>query len=331
MNKKTILNLLNRLLFVLLSTIVMVFFSEKTFWYVQGYAIAELVLFYAVPVAVCLWTIDAFHVQRFSGVILVGALFGFLVEGVLTPVIYEAGLLDPVMPAYFIGWHGLLSLVLGWFLIRRWLIEEKWKNLLISGVLFGLFWGLWSLPYRLPESVQDFTALVNQGENFIPGAWPIPDYVFYTVVFTGMLMAGHWLLGRGFWQKSFKMNKWEIGIIFSITVGLFWIQVFPIMPQAILKLAVLIALVLVPLWIQKKQGQREVSILDELEGSIRFSQTLPLLIIPFMASFIYALAEVFPPSDGFLETIFISFSTLQGLIGASFFIWAWVDSVRRIY
>ena len=330
MNKKTISNLLNRLLFVLLSATIMVFFSEKTFWYIQGYAIVELVLFYTVPVVVCLWTIDAFQIQRFSGVVLVGALFGFLVEGVLTPVIYEAGLLDPVMPAYFIGWHGLLSLVLGWFLIRKWLIEEKWKSLLLGGSLFGLFWGLWSLPYRLPESVQDFSALVNQGENFIPGAWPVPDYVFYTTVFTGMLMAGHWLLGRGFWQKSFKMNKWEIGIIFFITVGLFGIQVFPIMPQAILKLTVLIALVLVPLQIMKKQQTTDESIFYGLKGSVRFSQTLPLLVIPLVASLVYSLAEILPPSNGFLETIFISFSTLQGILGASFFIWAWVDSVRRI-
>lgn len=329
MNKKTISNLLNRLLFVLLSTTIMVFFSEKTFWYIQGYAIVELVLYYAIPVVVCLWTLDVFQVQRFSGVVLVGALFGFLVEGVLTPVIYESGLLDPVMPAYFIGWHGLLSFVLGWFLFRKWIFEEKWKSLLISGSLFGLFWGLWSLPYRLPESVQDFEAMVAQGENFLPGAWPVPDYVFYTMIFTGMLMFAHWLLGRGLWQKSFKMNNWEIGIISFITVGLFGIQVFPIMPQAILKLIVLIALVLVPLWIMKKQQPTDESILYELKGSVRFSQTLPLLVIPLVASLVYSLAEILPPSDGFLETIFISFSTLQGILGASFFIWAWVDSVRR--
>ena len=83
------------------------------------YAYGELVLYYGIPVTVCLWNIDLFHVQRLSGVVLVGALFGFLVEGVLTPLIYEVGLLDPVMPAYFIGWHGLLSLVFGWYLIRK--------------------------------------------------------------------------------------------------------------------------------------------------------------------------------------------------------------------
>lgn len=85
--------LINRIAFVLLSSTIMVFFSEKSFWYIQGYAIVELVLFYAVPVAACLWVIDFFQVQRLSGVVLVGGLFGFLVEGILTPILYEAGLL----------------------------------------------------------------------------------------------------------------------------------------------------------------------------------------------------------------------------------------------
>jgi hypothetical protein len=31
-----------------------------------------------------------------------------------------------------------------------------------------------------------------------------------------------------------------------------------------------------------------------------------------------------------LRTIYTSFATIQGLIGGGFFIWAWVDSVRRI-
>ena len=188
-----------RLLFVLLSSTVMVFFSEKTFWYVQGYAILELVLFYALPVAICMWIIELFQVQRFSGLVLIGGFFGFLVEGVLTPVVYEAGLLDPIMPAYFVGWHGMLSLVLGWYFIRKCLVERRWKRLLLTSSFFGIFWGLWSLPYRLPESILEFQALAEAGEHYIPGIWPVFDYALYTTIFTCMLAISHWLLGKGIW------------------------------------------------------------------------------------------------------------------------------------
>ncbi|MFV1949867.1 MAG: hypothetical protein ACC633_08055 [Anaerolineales bacterium] len=326
MNKNKIIHLIKRFLFVLLSSAIMVFFSEKTFWYVQGYAIVELVLFYAVPVAVCLWVIDLYRVQRLSGIVLVGALFGFLVEGVLTPVIYEAGLMDPVMPAYFIGWHGLLSLVLGWYLIRKYLVSGHWKKLLLVSAAIGLFWGLWSLPYRLPESILEFQELVIAGENFLPGAWPVQDYLFFTVVFTGMLMAAHWLLGNGFWQSEFKLKPWEIALLLAAVIFLFVMQVFVIMPLATIKLLILITLVLVPLGINRHRRD-EISLLSSLNGSLNFSQTLPLLAIPIFASLVYGLAALLPFPEELLKLIFNGFSGFQVFLGAGFFIWSWVNSL----
>jgi len=318
---------LTRVLFVLLSSAIMVFFSEKTFWYIQGYAIFELMLFYSIPVAASIWVIDHFQVQRLSGVVLVGGLFGFLVEGILTPVIYEAGLLDPIMPAYFVGWHGLLSVVFGWYLLRKWLVEGNWKKLAISSFLFGSYWGVWSLTYRLPESIQEFEGYVQAGESWLPGAWPTLDFAFFTFVFTGMLMIGHLLLGQGLWQSRFSLRKWEIGLLVLIMVFIYAFQVFPIVPLGFLKLAGLILLVIIPLNIQKKY-QIDGRILESLAGRIQFSQTMPLLVIPLTASFVYRLAAFFPPPENLLRLSFQSIYTVQGLIGGAFFIWAWVDSIR---
>ena len=318
----------NRFLFVLVSSAILVFFSEKTFWYVQGYVIIELILFYSIPVVAFLWVIDLFQVQRLSGVVLIGGLFGFLVEGILTPILYEGGLLDPVMPAYFVGWHGLLSVVFGWYLIRKWLVEGSWKKLGLGSFLFGVFWGVWSLSYRLPESIQEFEGYVQAGEHWLPGVWPILDFAFFTLVFTGMLMIGHWLLGQGIWQASFSMQKWEIGLLVGIMVFLYAFQVFPIVPLGFLKLAGLILLVVIPLWIQKKR-QNDGCILESFAGRIQFSQTLPLLTIPLAASLVYGLAALFPPPEDLLRLIFQSIYAVQGLIGGVFFIWTWVDSIKN--
>ena len=105
----------------------------------------------------------------------------------MTPVIYEAGLLDPIMPAYFIGWHGLLSFMFGLYYLRRWLVRGEWRKLLISSALFGIFWGLWATVYWLPENSRDFV---------LTGQWSVFDFGVHALTFTLMLMVGHLLLGR---------------------------------------------------------------------------------------------------------------------------------------
>jgi hypothetical protein len=325
--KSKMKRILIRLAFILLSTITMVFFSEKVFWYVQGYSILELVLFYAIPVAVCITVLDLFQVHRLSGLVLVGGLFGFLVEGALTPVIYEAGLLDPIMPAYFVGWHGLLSLVVGWYLIRKFLVERQWKHLVVLSLGIGIFWGVWSLAYRLPESVREFQALVEAGEQFIPGAWPVGDFALYSVVFSALLAAAHWLLAQGFWQREFTLQRWEMGLLAAILVLLYLAQVFPTVPLGFLKLAGLIALVILPLRMVN-QGSEKPSVLVQLDRSIPAKHVAPLMAIPVAASLVYALAEVFPPPEDWLRGLYITIYSLQALAGGSLFLWAWVDSIK---
>ena len=207
---------LRRLLFVVLSTTITAFFSEKAYWHVQGYAYVELVLFYAFPVYACLWVIDTFKVQRFSALVLVSALYAFLTEGVLTMVLYEAGPLDMFMPAYFIGWHGLLSLVFGWYGLRKWLMKGQWKRVLAFGLIFGLFWGIWAITWWLPEAF-DSPVRVHP--------WSIFDFGLYAFVFSSTLALSHWLLGRGLWPLEFKPSKVEkwiavlsLGLLFSLTV-----------------------------------------------------------------------------------------------------------------
>jgi hypothetical protein len=328
MNTKKNNQIVKRLLFVILSSAIVVFFSEKTFWYVQGFAIGELVLFYVLPVAACLAVIDLFRVRSLSGMILVGGLLGFLVEGILTPVVYEAGLFDPVMPAYFVGWHGLLSLVFGWYWIRKTLLEKDWKKLGLGSMLFGLFWGIWSLSYRLPESILEFESYVQAGETWFPGAWPVMDFAFYTLTFSGMLIFAHWLLGRGIWQSNFSLRRWEWSLLLVALGFIFIFQVFPVVPLGIFKLMVLILLVVLPIRIQKNNMDYP-PILNKLEGNFPFSTTLPLLLIPFTASLVYGLAAIFPPPENLIRIVFQTIYVLQGLIGGLTFIWAWVDTFRK--
>jgi hypothetical protein len=305
----------------------MVIFSEKVFWYIQGNSIGELILFYSFPVYACLWALDRFRVRRIAPLILIAAMFGFLVEGVLTPVLYEAGLLDPVMPAYFVGWHGLLSVVFGWYLLHIWLVEGRWRRVLAAGGLMGVFWGIWSLPYRLPESIAEFEALVQQGESFIPGAWPVLDYMLYVYVFTLVLAAAHWVLSR-IWLTSFQPGRIELSLVGLVLIALFGFTVIPVVPLGIVKLAFLFGLIYLGLRANQKQTNVN-SLLVDLTGTIRFGHLLSLLSIPAMASLVYAGGALLQPSDPLLRILYQTIATLQALIGAIVFIWALITCLRK--
>jgi len=313
---------LQRLFFVLLTTAVLVFFSEKVFWYVQGYAFGGLILYYAIPVAVCLGVIDHFRVHDLSGMILVGALFGFLVEGVLTPVIYEAGLLDPIMPVYFIAWHGLLSIVFGWYWIRKTLTGDQAWKMLPGGAGIGFFWGIWSLTFRLPESIQEYQALVLDGENWLPGPWPVVDFLLYALVFSLLLMLAHSLLRGKIWQSTFRLKTWEKVLLIGLLVFIFVAQVGWVYPLAVLKLVGLILLVMVPLEINRRKSGNRTSLLTKLSDDISPKKIWLLLIIPFFAVLVYGVDRIFPIPESLLRDYYLLLPILQALLGTAAYLWA---------
>jgi hypothetical protein len=232
------------------------------------------------------------------------------------------------MPAYFVGWHGFLSLGFGWYLIRKWLLEGKSGSLAISSLMLGLFWGTWSLSYRLPETIKEFEAYVQAGESWLPGAWPFQDFLFYTVVFTLMLMVAHWLLGRGLWRTSLGLKIWEIVLLGGIILVIYSSQVLPVVPLGFLKLSGLAALVLLPLWISSRRSG-EPGILVTLAGGFNLSRTAPLLLIPISASLVYGLAEIFPLPLDLLQAITSIMYPLPALLGGGLFSWAWIDTIRK--
>ncbi len=312
--------MLQRLLFVGLSTVITVFFSEKAFAYPQGYTYAELLLYYAFPVYACLWAIDRFRVRRPAALVLVAALYAFLVEGVLTLVLYEGGLLDPTMPAYFVGWHGLLSFVFGWYALRKWLVRGQWERVLAMGFVFGLFWGLWSLTYWLPEAY---------GEWGVTSRWSIADFGLYTFTFTATLALSHGLLGRGVWLPEFRPGRVERWVVGLVLVALFIVNVLLILPLAIFKLAALLGVIFLALRAEHVRGE-EKSVLSELAGPVKGLHLPALLSIPIAATGVYALAVTYRAPEEWIRALLLeSTPFFQALIGAGLFLWALVATLGR--
>lgn len=299
-----------RLLFVLCSSAVLVVWSEKAFWYVQGWGFAELVVVYALPVAVMLWVLDRARACGWRTAILAGGLFAFLLEGVITPVLYEDGPL-PALPAYFAGWHGVGSVVVLWYGVRRFLLAGQTGRVALTSALCGLVFGTWSLVYWLPESADD-PSLV--GEGFEVTRWPVDRFALYALVFTSALAAAHLLLDR-IWQRQLAPSRLGLGIV-ALGFGVFAVPTLIAVPWAPLKLGALLLLVRYGLRRLARPGGSTV--LEELDGSFPARRVWPLALLPATAIAVYAAASLLEPSDGAIRAVTQSGVTIAtGLVGAA--------------
>lgn len=324
----TVRGILPRLAFVLASTAIVIVFSEKYFWYVTGFGFADLLLGYFFPTAVFLMLVEAFRIRHLAPLFLAAAVFGFLTEGVLVGTIYEGGPLGLFNLSYTpLAWHAPLSIVFGWYALRRWLVEGKTRALVIACSGIGLLWGLWTLAWWLPENVAD-PQLLAQGAQL--GQWPLWQFAAHAFLFTAVVMVAHWLFGRGVWLAHFRPTWPEKFVVAGGLLFFFGFVVLPQIPWAPLKLGVALAAALLPLFVYRRR-QPEGSLLADLTGPVQARHALILLIMPAVAVAVYALAAA-----GNLSTDIIHLITAFGLVlgpaigGAIAFALAIVFTLRRL-
>ena len=301
--------------FVYLSAMTMVIASERVYWYVGGISVESIFgigIFYMIPALAVLWALGSGPSQSLHQVILGGAVFAFVVEGVLTFVIYEDGPL-PIMAALFIGWHGLLSVVGFWYLARRWLIEQR--RLLLSGTAaaMGVYWGVWSIIYRLPEASEGLE------ESFIvmdPG-----EFTTYALVVGAVLVAAHWLLGWVWPEEYAPIRGGRIGI--TLVVGAYFaVAVMPAVIWAPIKLAVLLGGVL---WLLKRSRLAtpdEPSVIASLQGRVAFRDAVLLMVLPVTAVVSYSVVWSMDPNEGTTEALFLTMVATQVVAGLVAIVWA---------
>ncbi len=308
--------------FVYLSAVVLVFFSEKMYWYPSGGEMFELAIFYAIPTFFLLWALSRFRVQRAAALFLAAALFGLVTEGVLTTIIYEGGLLDPSTFAYAaLGWHGLISVMFGWYFLRKLLLRGKLFPVIVWSTVAGIFWGVWSPVYWLPENL-------NNPDLLKPGVWTVSEFAVFALTITLVLAAAQWLLGKWFWQPSFNPGKKTVAIMTLVALGYFGLTVMPVMPIiGTIKFAVLAALIL---WGLSRFRQKEVSgetIFSQLHGEIHWLPLLGLFAMPLAAITVYALALAIQPDETVIRALsWNGIVTLQTLLGGGAFLAALITA-----
>ncbi len=97
--------------------------------------------FYIGFVLVLCATLSAFRVRRWEGIVLAGCVFGWAVEGMVIPAVYEAVPISLFWTS--VGWHMPVDVFLGLFGIIL-LLRQRWLVVLAGSVGLGCLWALWT-------------------------------------------------------------------------------------------------------------------------------------------------------------------------------------------
>lgn len=302
--------------------------SERMFWYwaSEPSGMIEVGAFYGLLLAGSLWLIDRFRVHELVGLALVLPTAGYLVEGILTPILYTGGPMVPFFPLWFAAWHGVLSLGLLVFWFRSKLLADDRRALLLASLAFGLFWGVWSITLTLPENVNDEELIEIEG-----GPLQLLDpteFTWYALWVTAALAIAHYLLGRGGWRSSFdpvKGLRW-LWWLFAGAMLITWTISIPWAAPMFFLYGGLQVWALRRLDQQQPDGHRP-SILAQLDGRIRAISLLPLAPMPVVAAVTYWLLWEAELSFDAIRVIMYSIIVLQTLGALVMAVW----SLRRAF
>lgn len=302
--------------------------SEKMYWYTGAYtatALFELTLFYSLAVMALLYAMDRYSVDTDGRLVLAAGIFALVTEGIITPVVYEDGPL-PVIFLYFLGWHGLISVVFVWHTVHRWsLLGHRRRLALWSGVL-GVAWGVWSTNYWRAETIAEQAAENAEGESWDVGQWAVPKFTLFAFGFTALLIGCHWLLGFVWPQRWNPSRGWTIATGVALVAWLaLWTVALPYAPLKFLAFAGS----LVWLLHRSRPPADSATLLARNSGRVPLVNLSPLVCLPSGAVASYALMTGLDVDDEVLGSIYwiLVGATVSG--GTLAAVWAGATTWRR--
>lgn len=310
-------------LFAYLTSVIVVMASERVYWYWAGLnadSIFVMSTFYLVPTTSALWILAHIRARRIHQVVLGGAIFAFLTEGILTPVIYADGPL-PFLASLFVGWHGVLSFVGFWYLIRSWLIAQQTRLLAVASALFGSLWGVWAFA----ASFTDPPDLMEGGGRILPPG----EFAVYAIGVGAVLAVAHWLIGF-VWPTGWRPTRVSTWAVALVAIVYFAIGVVPAVLWAPIKLSLLIG---GTFWLLRRSAadeqEGEPTIFDRLGGSVRLRDVVAILPMPVMAAATYGAVWAIDPGESASVIVYWVLVTGQVLGGAAAYVWAARRALRR--
>jgi len=297
--------LLQRFIYVVGNSLILLFFSEY-FFINEGpaftlidnlatldklvWVLLEMLFWYGLVTYLFLLTISYYQTRTMCALILAGYAYGWAIEGLFIPVLYEN------IPASFIwpsAWHVLVDILLGWYLIRILLRKNNALLTIALAVILGLAWGIWATWFWIGEGERRIT----------------PDEFTDFSLFTSVIWISGTILADRAGKLAFRPTRVEIVILLTLCALLFAVMTFAsgFVPLLILPLA---GLVLYALSRNRGLEKRE-NIISKL-GAIQpgWFQYGYLLLTPMTAILTYSLIfdanAVSPVKDFIVPVVFLT-------------------------
>jgi hypothetical protein len=232
-------------------------------------------IYYASWGFIMLAAISKFRVRDFWSFFIAAALFGWAVEGILIPVIYEDLPWSIGWPS--LGWHVLVDAMLGWYAVRWVLQKNNYFYTTLMAIGLGLFWGVWCTWY--------WVEIPPPGEEALP---PLAAEVFpaYTLTLGALLIAAYIVLEK-LGAREFKPSWVEIGL-FALWHVFCFVLMASAVPVAYFILPSLFAAAFLLLWWNRRH-ERRPDLFSMLGAPIGWGHYLLLLLMPICAIPVYLL------------------------------------------
>jgi hypothetical protein len=269
----------NNLMQSLATGYILFFYSERVFWAVwwPGTNLLELCLTwlaYSIITYLFLAVVSWSRADDFWSILLTGAVYGWLVEGVLANTLYGTQPSAPFPASISItglSWHALVSVMLGWWATGRALRARGLTALTVVVLALGTFWGVWAMFPRRETP---------------PIIASVPAFFANAALLTLGLMAAWWLIVR---TSRDEFRPGALGLALCIVpAGLFYfehVRALGVRPLAILP--AVLAAALVPLSRHRRCTLREMSVPPR---EFRPARLLVLGLLSVVATVVYACA-----------------------------------------
>jgi hypothetical protein len=264
---------------VLAVGLIMFFFSETLFWGRPGRAPFEDLMLTWLAYCVLAWALlcalSAFNVCTLGGLILCGALYGWLSEGVLAGTLYLG---IPFQISWTgLAWHDLLSVCAGWYGLNLALKHSPARGGIVAA-LWGAFWGAWATTWWKPQEGGMIT--------------PLPAFAAHAIT-QGVLLIIGLAASRLFFRKGDFASQTGRWFVVALIIAWFIFVTVPQQPLAPFVALPLFGLTTLTLWRHStrpldhsRQTMLELMLLNE---RLPWTRYLVLLLLPVCAVIVYAL------------------------------------------
>jgi hypothetical protein len=304
--------------------------SEVGFWSTfraEDSAVGWIItwLAYSLVVGVVLRVARRFPVRGLSGLVILGALYGWLVEGVVAATVYEQLPFSLIWTG--VAWHGMLTVVVGWWLLPKVLRRGGLRAWAVCASI-GLAWGAWSVGW--------WGAAPDQREEpVVPG---LASYAAFVAIVSAAAILGYLLVDRVPLRDGDLRSRW--GAIVSVAVLAVWggVMVLPSLPWAPLVLGPLLALA----WFSLRRLSRDeppsgrTAIAADWPVGVPLRRLGPLTLVPVTAVALYAALVTLDAGvrgEGPFFALLLGLVLLMTLVGSVALLWslwhAWRPRRRR--